>query len=299
VSVLSQPYAVPSRVLGIYRYLLRARGQHEAKEDLVALLAPDSLPRKTAAAEPGEEAEEGGGKDMVRKTLSECVAMGLLTETDGEVQVNPDLPKAARNQATAEQVLPLTLAALFFDQGRVANHDLGLAIAWYLCQDAYSAPHNWNTIDAYLREQVGGDRFGITNSTPYGMFEDWVCYLGFGWTHGLKDKSILTPDPTEHLRRRLPELFGKPSVSCSFVEITGRLGILCPVFEEGFLRKQVEAQLRPREAGQLSSATALAWLRLRDEGLVRLTRESDANLLVLPDGDRREAVSHAAWLKPA
>jgi hypothetical protein len=300
MSVLSQPYAVPSRVLGIYRYLLRVRGQHEAKEDLVSLLAPESLPRKSTPAEPGEEAEESGGKDMVRKTLSECVAMGLLTESDGEYQLNSDLPKAVRKEATAEEVLPVTLATLFFDQDRVTNHDLGLAIAWYLCQDAYGAPHNWNTIDAALREQVGGDRFGVTNSTPYGMFEDWVCYLGFGWTHALKDKTVLTPDPTEHLRRRLPELFGsKANASQSFVEVTDRLAVLCPVFEAGFLRNQVESQLRPRDTGQLSSATALAWLRLRDEGLVRLTRESDANLLVLPDGDRREAVSHIAWLKPA
>jgi len=120
--------------------------------------------------------------------------MGLLTENDGEYQLSSDLPKAARTQASAEEVLPVTLAALFLDQDRVTNHDLGLAIAWYLCQDAYGAPHNWNTIDAALREQVGGDRFGITNSTPYGMFEDWVCYLGFAWTHALKDKTVLTPD---------------------------------------------------------------------------------------------------------
>jgi hypothetical protein len=226
--------------------------------------------------------------------------MGLLSESDGEYQLSPELPKASRTQATAEEVLPLALTTLFFDQERTTNHDLGLAIAWYLCQDAYSAPHNWNTVDAALREQVGGDRFGITNSTPYGMFEDWVCYLGFGWTHALKDKTVLTPDPTEHLRRRLPELFsGKANTSLSFVEVTGRLAALCPVFEDGFLRKRVESDLRPRDAGHLSSATALAWLRLRDEGLVRLSKESDANLLVLPDGDRREAVSHVAWLKTA
>ena len=76
----------------------------------------------------------------------------------------------------------------------------------------------------------------------------------------------------------------------------GRLAQLCPVFEGGFLRAEIDRVLT-REPGALSSTTALAWLRLRDEGLVELTQESDAATLLLPDGDRVEPVSHVV-LRP-
>lgn len=300
VSVLTQPYAVPSRVLGVYRYLLRAKNQRESRENLVGILAPESLPRKTTAREAGEEAEEGGGTDMVKKTIQECVTMGLLGEEGDDIILSAALPVEARTPGQAESMLPVTLANLFFDPTRDANHDLGQAIAWYLSQDVYSAPNNWTSFGVELRAQVAGEQFGITSDPRYGMFEDWVCYLGFAWTHAIKDKRWLTPDPTDHLRRRLPDLFRqKPNQLQSLVEVMGRLSALCPVFENGFLRTKIDPFLRPRDPNHLSAATAHGWLRLREENLVRLTKESDANVLVLPDGDRQELVSHVAWLGDA
>jgi hypothetical protein len=237
---------------------------------------------------------------MGKKTIQECVTLGLFVEADEAIGINPELPPEARTPGQAENVLPVTLSNLFFDPAREANHDLGQAIAWYLSQDVCAAPYNWGTVGVELRTQVAGDQFGITSDPRYGMFEDWVCYLGFAWTHAIKDKRWLTPDPTEHLRRRLPELFrDKPNQPLSIVEVTRRLSALCPVFEDGFLRAKVEPLLKSRDPNHLSAATAHAWLRLRDEGHVRLTKESDANVLVMPDGDCQELVSHATWLGAA
>lgn len=74
-----------------------------------------------------------------------------------------------------------------------------------------------------------------------------------------------------------------------------RLAQVCPVFEGGFLRALIDKVL-PREERRLSSTTALSWLRLRDEGVVDLSQESDALTLLLPDGDRIERYSHVKLL---
>ncbi len=134
MSVITEAYAVPSRLIGVYRFLLRTKGRSETSDVIERTLSPESLVRTDDGE--GQSEREGGGRDMVRKTVNECVAMGLLTESDGQVRLNPALPDSARNPATAEAMLPVTLARLFFVTERDANHDLGRQIAWYLAQDA-------------------------------------------------------------------------------------------------------------------------------------------------------------------
>lgn len=292
MSVLSEAYAVPSRVIGAYRYLLQARGQSEVRETLESVLAPESL-RKAG----GDDDREGGGLKMAQATVRECIAMGLFAEEGDAVRIHPAL--AGSVQDGSARSLPLLLSDLFFGPEREENHDLGLVIAWYLTLDADDAPGTWKTIDQALREKVGGDRFGVTNTTPYGMFEDWACYLGYAWKHADKaGGDAMTPDPTAQLRWRLPGLFqGRAGERQGLQDLTARLAALCPVLEGGSLRRRVEQQLRGPEAGSLSSVTARAWLRLEEEGSVELVRESDASGLTLPDGEDRRFVTHVVWLR--
>jgi hypothetical protein len=299
MSVLSEVYAVPSRLLGVYRYLVRARGQSEAGETLERLLAPESLPRR-AERDDDTDDEGGSGRDMVRKTIAEGKAMRLFDGAEGEVCLHANLPDEARDPGTGEPSLPVTLTNLLFIKEHPENHDFGIGLAWYLTQDPYQAPGTWAEVDRALRDQVGGDQLGMKNSNPYRMLEDWACYLGFAWTHAQKGKPVLTPDPTAHLRRRLREVLpGKAGTRHPVGDVTLRLGQLCPVFEGGFLRSEVERQWRPREDNHLSGSTALAWLRLRDEGLVELRQESDAATIILPDGDRTVPVSHLVLVPAA
>lgn len=297
MSVLSEAYAVPSRVIGAYRYLLHSRGHSESREALEAALAPESL-RKAAG---GDDDREGGGLKMAQATVRECVAMGLFEEEGDSVRLHSALPESAREPG-AERALPLLLSDLFFGASRDENHELGLVIAWYLTLDADDAPGTWDAVDKALREQVGGTRFGVTNTTPYGMFEDWACYLGFAWKHAAKvrdgSRDAMTPDPTAQMRRRLPALFdGRAGERRGLQDLTARLGAVCPVLEGGSLRRSVEQMGRATEAGALSIATARAWLRLEEEGAVELAREADAPGLTLPDGEDRRFVTHVVWLR--
>lgn len=293
MSVITEAYAVPSRLIGVYRYFVARKGRAEAIESVVNLLAPESL-RVT-----GKETDsEGGGRDMVRNTVREAVAMGLLAELEGGVGLNPALLDGVKEPGAAEAALPKTLADLFFRPDCESNHDLGRQTAWYLAQDVCAAPGTWPEVEKAVSEQFGEDRIGLTNNARYGNFEDWVYFLGFAWTHVRGGKDVLTPDPTAHLRLRLPELFpGKVNTRHALPDVMSRLSRICPVFEGGFLRDEIE-RLFPREPSHLSSTTALGLLRLRDEGLIDLTQESDAATLLLPDGDRVEPISHVVVLQP-
>ena len=59
MSVLTEAYAVPSRLIGVYRYLLRCRGQKENADLIDKLLAPESLIRTDDRE--GQSEREGGG----------------------------------------------------------------------------------------------------------------------------------------------------------------------------------------------------------------------------------------------
>jgi hypothetical protein len=292
MSVITEAYAVPSRLLGVYRYFVSRKGRSELEDTVINLLAPESL-RST-----GKDSDtEGGGRDMVRKTIREAVAMGLLTEQDGNVGLSRFLLDGVKDPVAAEGALPKTLADLFFRSDCDSNHDLGRQTAWYLAQDVFDAPGNWKEVEDAVSKQFPEGRLGLTNSTPYGNFEDWVCFLGFAWTHVRGGKDVLTPDPTAHLRLRFNELFpGNVNTHHSLPDVVNRLARICPVFEGGFLRNEIERVL-PREAGYLSSTTALGLLRLRDEGLIGLAQESDAATMLLPDGDSEEPVSHVVVLR--
>jgi hypothetical protein len=292
MSFLTVAYAVPSRVIGVYRFLLHARGQRESLESLGDHLAPKSLPLR---GERGADSEEGAGKDMVQKTVNECVTAGLLAHDGEDVCLHPNLSPKARDPRSGEAILPLTLAALCFSPTNDANHDLGLAIAWYLQLDVLRPPGSWPEVEQLLI-QSGLDETLKLSDVRYHMLEDWLCYLGFGWAHVPGDRKLV-PDPTVHLRCRLPELFPASAPARQpFPMVAERLASLCPVFEGGAIRTRLGAD-GLEATKRLSNSTALAWLRLRDEGDIELHHESDAEVLILPDGDQSQPVSHVTIIR--
>jgi len=281
MSVLKQIYATPSRVRGIYRYMLWREGQSESRDILERIMSPDTLTK------------EGKKSDMIHETVGECIKMGLLVEENNTVLINPNLPEAARNPLIGDSILPITLSNLFFSSGNEENHDLGRAISWYLSQNIYDAPGNWKEVEEAL--QAITDKLGLGNDTRYGQFEDWACYLGFAWCHSRKKEKMLVPDPTAYLRCRLAELFrGKKSIVIG--EAVRKLADICPVLEGGRLRKEIEKQYAQRDENYLSSSTSNAWLRLQDEGYVKLSQESDADTFIFIDGGTKRRYSEITWL---
>jgi hypothetical protein len=294
MSVLADPFVVPSRVKGVFRYLLHSSGQQAGRENVEKVLMPESLQRDRG---PDRKAN----RDMVKSTIKECLEMGLLvSDEEGEkIALNPELPEEARSPETAEARLPLTLVDLLFPEANERNHDLGLATSWYLSQDAYEAPGDWETVSAILGQTSFAMEIGLNNSNPWGQLVHWTCYLGFGWKHSLGGKTVLTPDPTAHLRARLTMIFdGQPNqLTMSLPSVIEKLAKLSPVFEGGFLRSRMEQIVRQGSAGaeqRLSSVSALAWLRLHQEGTIKLEFRSDATPVLFPEEEK--PYTHITWV---
>jgi hypothetical protein len=270
MSVLKTAYATPSRIAAVYRFLLAQGRATVSQETVEAVLSPTTLPDVET-------------QDMVGGAIQESVKMGLVHREDGRLGLHPDLPAAARDRKHGVARLPLTVTDLIL-RGNEENHDLARLIAWYLAQDVASAAGDRDSVSAALGDQVGSDKLELTNDARFGQFKYWICFLGFAWMHARDGKEWMVPDPTRHLRWRLDTLFESED-RMPPAQVSKRLAEICPVFEGGWLRKEIEDQLGRRPERSLSSATAHAWFRLEEENVLQVERGSaDAEVYLFPDG---------------
>lgn len=288
MSVLKEPLATPSRVRGIYRYLLQTKYQKENRDILEHHLSPNELVKDAPSTRP-----------MLRKTINESLKLCLLVEDQekDEIAINPDLPEAVRNPQTGEQLLPNTLVKLFFASDNPDEEDFGLVCAWYLAQDIYSISYTWETIEKLVSKQKVGEFIKMSNSTLYGQMDDWMCYMGLAWGHAMNKKRVTVPDPTAYIRYNLRELFNAAKdTRLSIQEFITKLAQKCPLFETGKIRERIEEKISRREPKYLSTSTAFALFRLQEEGYIELIRESDADLMLLPKAnnlvDNESRISH-------
>lgn len=286
MSVFKVPYATPSRLRGVYRYLLQVRGQRLKKASLEEMLSPTSLIKGS---------EEGGeSRGMVRAVVLEGQKAGLWKFEEDDVYLAPELPEQVRNSKLGDRVLPMVLAHLFFQPTHLENHDLGRVCAWYLAQDVRHPLADWPTVEQKVQEQGVAGLLEL-NDARFGQFEDWFCFLGLGWHLAYPGGKLLMPDPTAFLRSYLNVLFRTKNTNrLPLSEFVKLLAQWCPLFETGVLRNDVEMYIR-RENDVLSRSTALALWRLQAEGVVTLSYASDAVSLLLPKDDSFERFSHITW----
>lgn len=290
MSVLKTEKANPSRIRGIFRYLLQTKDQKEQIRVLERLLSPDKLVEGKSEPYP-----------MFRDALKESIKCGLLIKEAEEIAINPLLSEEARSPDLGDKLLPNTLCDLFFASDNQDEEDFGLVCAWYLAQDIYDAPGDWKAVDKQVDKQRVGDLLKMSSNTLYGQMEDWMCYLGLAWGHALNGTRVTVPDPTVYIEQNLKHLFdGQKATKMLMKEFIDKLAKKCPLFETGKFREKIEANIggRPQE-NYLSTGTAFALFRLQDEGYIKLERESDAELMILPKADNQVSddrrISHIIW----
>lgn len=302
MSVYQQVYATPSRILGLYRLLLNARHHRAPRNEVEEALMPENLPLKVAGKSAGEEqdgdvAKKSSKRDMVKRSLDEALMMGLLATEGDEVLLHPDLPLSARSLGAEEASLATTFTPLLLSVVNTSNHDLAKALAWYLGQDVYTAPATWQDVDQKYRTDA--EHLGMVNAR-FGQLRDWSRFLGLAWAHSSPDKSqlALVPDPYRQIRWKLAQMFRQqPETALPLAVVIQRLASDVPVLEGGAFRNGLEGNLLPmREPHQLSSSTSNAWLRLQEEGTVRLQYRSDAPAYVMLDGEREMRYTEVTWL---
>lgn len=293
MSVLKEPLAVPSRFRGIYRYLLQTKGQRENLETLGKLISPDQLVKDKPSERP-----------MFQASLKESLKCELLIkeqqDNQEEIMINPDLPEEAKDKHKGDLLLPNTLALLFFASNNEDEYDFGLVCAWFLAQNIYKAPGNWEEVQKAVYSQKVDEFIKMSNSTLHGQMEHWMNYLGLAWTHALDKKPVMLPDPTVYIRRNLKYLFDTEGETLLLKELIKRLAQRCPLFETGHFREKIEEYIGQRNPNYLSTSTAFALFRLQDEGYIQLFSQSDAELMLLPKAnneiDEESRVSHITYL---
>lgn len=283
MSVLRAAFCTPSRVRGVYRYLLKMIDQRENRKKLEKIMSPDPL-------------IQGGNRDMIRQTINECIKMGLLKEDNDIIAINEVLPRESRKPDTGDVLLPITLANLLFDKENNENEDFGKVTSWYMSQDIYNAPGNWKSAeDILLHKNPIDGKLGL-NSTRFDQFEDWACFMGLAWRYSVKGEKKLIPDPTRYLRECLGEIFEREQgKSLTVSQTLGSLSDKCPVFEGGRLRGEIEVLIGGRKEKHLSTVTAFALLRLHDDKTIQLIQESDADVVIFPSVHNNYRFSKIVW----
>lgn len=275
MSVLKNGLAHPSRIRGIFRYLLQAEGQRETRENLEKLLSPEKLSEDKKQPHP-----------MFNDSLREGLKCKLFVEEDGAIAINPELPGKARDPQLGDKLLPDTLIYLFFGCDNQDEEDFGLDCAWYLAQDLYESLGTWEQVEQEVAAQKVAETLDLklSSDTLFEKLKDWMYYLGLAWGHSNKNNCVA--DPTAYLRRNLKELF-QAQKDLPLKEFIDRLAKKCPLFETGKFRERVEEQIGRRQPNHLSTSTAFALFRLQDEGQISLVRKSDADLMILPKANQK------------
>ncbi len=290
MSVLKTALATPSRMRGIFRYLLEAPKQRENKEKLTRLLSPHEL---------SEGRNKSAEHPMFDAALRESIKCRLLIADNDDIAINFELPEASRHPKMGDKLLPDTLVQLLFASDNEDEEDLGRLIAWYLAQDIYDAPGTWQEVEQRVAEQRVAESLDlkISSNSLFGQVEDWMCYLGFAWGHASdSNKRLVVAEPTAYLRRNLKDLFqGEAKAKLSIRDFLDRLAKKCPLFETGKFREQVEEKIGDRLPNHLSTSTAFALFRLQDDGCIQLKKESDADLFIFPRVGNEEGFSHIIW----
>ncbi|MBW4599608.1 MAG: hypothetical protein KME29_08335 [Calothrix sp. FI2-JRJ7] len=298
MSFLKTPKAIPSRVRGIFRYLLAVKNQKQKRDVLEQILSPDKLLERRLSEEISKE--EKVSHVMFNETLGQCVKCGLLVKEDDEIGINQNLPEPARSRESGDALLPDTLVTLLFASDNADEEDFGLACAWFLAQDIYDAPGHWEAVQTQVSNQQVGDFLRMTSNLLYDSMDNWMCYMGLAWGHKLGTKRVTVPDPTLYIRRKLKDIFNQEvGAKLLMQEFIDKLAIKCPLFETGKFRDEIEKNIGQRQPNYLSTSTAFALFRLRAEGYIEMKRESDADIMILPKAnnqvDDAGRISHIIW----
>jgi hypothetical protein len=291
MSVITDLTATPARVDTVYRYL--AERKDESRDDLILLLSPRALRRQSA---------EGDASDRsAREVFSACRALGVMQAIDGD-DGRVQLGNALRDGRGAKPLLPYLEAVLL--QPEVAKphgqEAFPLALAWFLAQDPIR-PLPLENVSKLLEDQQGdvASSYNLTNRDVFRNLVFWARYLGFAWRLGLDKSEEVVPDPTEAIRRHLPEVVPLGE-RVPLHQALQRLAQRLPVLEGGAARSIVDERMTAtyrRPPDYLSRSTSLALTRLDDRKTVVLESHSDAQITLLDTLPTVRAVTHIRRLE--
>lgn len=262
MSLITVLEPVPSRVRAVTR--------------LVATRGPMSRSELQACIVPTGEGKQFG--NLVRETIR----LGFLREEANQIRLVPNI--------SAQDILDDELFVVLTNKLLVEtllpsdndNHPIAYAFSWLLARRP-SFDLQWNgELKFLMQEDMEGDEiYDVTNASRAAMLASWARFLGYAVGLHWDSKALVVPDPTDAIARYLKSIFEAEN-SLAVSEFSDRLSKLCPIFEGGAVRNEVEARFRKKRADNtLSPATSLALLRLEQRGVLKLNEDSDAEVKLI------------------
>jgi len=285
MSVISRMEATPSRVRMLVS-VLNERGAGETEERLRALCSPETLLRNVQ-----------NPTEIFRQTLGAAKDLGLIETVGDKLSVRPGV--VSRRDDLADAVflaIEAVLLAPEAEQDR-GQSDFARALAWFLMQ----SPKRPMLLSVNYKDSIGQQltvpdevRFDLTNRDRWNSFHYWCRYLGYGEVIAGR---AMVADPSRALWRLLPRALGDER-EAAILPLLGSLAKVSPVFENGRIRRELEADAKPgaqREPQRLSQSTSFALFRLEQDGRLALDARADAPAMILDLGrDAPRRVSHVA-----
>jgi hypothetical protein len=298
MSVLTNLPVLPNRLFILFRYLLYKGTAGEAKEKLEAFFSPPAL-RPTL----GGEETETPNTTIFDQVLKEAKLMRLVEEEDDRIRLSQGFTNSEIKR-TGEEVLFLALVERRLLQPEEAQESgqksFAYALCWLLMQNPLEPlDYNENYVNRVTNDLGEGARsYQLTNKSRCQNLLYWARFLGFCTWIAAGPQTVVIPDPTLALARFIPTLFQEEQ-KMWLADCLIAWGALCPVLEMGVVRMEVEALARRdlrTEPRVLSKSTSLALRRLEHEGVIKLERLSDGNVVsVFSDGELK-GFSHIKYL---
>ncbi|WP_119461082.1 protein DpdG [Rhodospirillaceae bacterium SYSU D60014] len=283
MSVISRMEATPSRVRMLLA-VLNERGAGETEERLRDFCSPATLLRDV----PDPIA-------IFRSTLNAAKDLGLVEEVGDKLRVRPGV--LSRRGDLGDDFFQAIEAVLLAPEAEqdLGQSDFARAVAWFLMQSP-RRPLQWSeNYKLWIEKQLAvpeAVRFDLTSRDRWNSFHYWCRFLGYGEVIAGR---ALVADPSRALQRLLPWALGGER-EAAILPLLGSLAKVSPVFENGRIRREVEADAKPefqREPQRLSPSTSFALFRLEQQRQLTLDARPDAHAMILDLGkDAPRRVSH-------
>jgi hypothetical protein len=283
MTLLAPPNILPNAMFLICK-ALTPRGAFNA-DRLKALVQPPSLRLRQA------------GPSTYDVSLKALVDLHLVVRDEERLR----LDSTVRTVTVGDFYQRLLLAVMGQADDREGTaQDLLRMLSWFATQDPYGAPFDWPRAERQLlRQYEDAGMRPVTNSNPYEAFERWAVALGFAE----RGADGLTPDATRALLVTLPALppaTGPVPLGGVLTQLRTQLPVL-----DGGRSARAERALLAEDAEHRADPAAVdaylthALLRCEEEGGLRLTAPSDADLILLSDGGSVDPRSHIEVLPGA
>jgi hypothetical protein len=283
MSVIARMEATPNRVRLLVS-VLADRPSGETEERLRAFCSPETLHR--AVKDPVA---------IFRVTLAAAKDLGLIETVDDKLRICEGV--LTRKGNLSADVFAAIERALLPPEGEsdLGQADFARAMAWFLMQSPKRPLEQSVNYKLLIQKQMalpGDTAFDLTSRDRFNSFHYWCRFLGYGEVVAGR---ALVADPTTALRRHLSRAM-EGDREAPIMSLLGRLAKQTPVFENGRIRRELEADTKAefqREPQRLSASTSFALLRLEQEGMLKLAARSDAQAMILDLGaDAPRRISH-------